>query len=82
MAEREGFEPPGGLLHHLISSQAHSATLPPLLSLTICDSWINVKSILLLLCLMQPGTWGLRFSTFVVGHSATFPQPDDLRLME
>src|SRR5271154_4787225 len=30
MAEREGFEPPEPLRAHLISSQAHSTTLPPL----------------------------------------------------
>ena len=30
MAEREGFEPPVPLPAHLISSQAHSATLPSL----------------------------------------------------
>ena len=47
MAEREGFEPPGGLPRHLISSQAHSATLPPLRCSTICDTWNNVKLILL-----------------------------------
>jgi len=30
LAEREGFEPPEPLRAHLISSQAHSTTLPPL----------------------------------------------------
>ena len=30
MAEREGFEPPVELPPRLISSQVHSATLPPL----------------------------------------------------
>jgi hypothetical protein len=28
--ERRGFEPPDTLLHHLISSQTQSTTLPPL----------------------------------------------------
>ena len=34
MAEREGFEPSEPVRVHLISNQAHSATLPPL---QICE---------------------------------------------
>ena len=35
MAERAGFEPAGPLPAHLISSQAHSAALPPLRSISL-----------------------------------------------